>query len=68
MRKLACLLCMLVGMMSLGGCFASPGYSGAENWARTTRTWNYEAGQAVDDAMYELMFWPPSNSTRWQLR
>ena len=34
MTRLACLLLMVAGMFGLGGCLASPAYTGGENGAR----------------------------------
>lgn len=67
MRKLALLLVAVVGLVGLGGC-ATPAYDGGENVSRVLRTWDYEWKQAVDDAGYELMLYPPSRSTIWNLR
>ena len=67
MRKLACLLLLAGGAFGLGGC-ASPAYTGAENFSRTLRNWDYENKQMIDDINYELMFQPASHSTIWNLQ
>ena len=69
MRKLACLFVMVAGTFALGGCFASPAYTGAENTSRTLRTWDYETKQGVEDAMQHIfMVTPPSRMSQWHLR
>ena len=67
MRKLACLLLLVGGVLGIGGC-ASPAYTGGENFARTVRSMDYDAQQGVDDFNYEFMLYPPSHLTRWNLR
>jgi hypothetical protein len=67
MTRLACLLLMVAGMFGLGGCLATPAYSGGENGARILRTWDYEFKQGVEDFDYEMLMLPPSHSTRWNL-
>jgi hypothetical protein len=67
MKKLACLLLLAGGVLGIGGC-ASPAYTGGENIARTLRTVDFEAKQAVDDVAFELMLYPASHQTPWNLR
>ena len=67
MRKLACLLLLAGGMLGIGGC-ATPAYTGDENVARTLRAWDYDAKQGVEDIDTELLLFPPSHMTRWNLR
>ena len=38
-----------------------------ENGARILRTWDYEFKQGVEDFDYEMLMFPPSHSTRWNL-
>jgi len=69
MRKLACLMLMVTGTFALGGCFASPAYTGGENTARTLRTWDFETKQAVEDVMtHVFMVTPPSQMSTWNLK
>lgn len=67
MKKLACLLLLAGGMLGIGGC-ATPAYTGGENVARVLRTWDYDAKQGVEDFNFEMMLYPPSHMTRWNLR
>jgi hypothetical protein len=69
MRKLACLLLMVAGMFSLGGCLSTPAYSGSDNFARTVRDWDFEAKIAAEDVMGQVfMTIPPTRLTTWNLR
>jgi hypothetical protein len=68
MRKLASLLLLVGATFGLGGCLATPAYTGAENTGRTLRTMDYEWKQAVEDTDRALLLFPPSRLTPWQLR
>jgi hypothetical protein len=68
MRKLASLLLLVGGTFVLGGCMATPAYTGAENGHRILRTWDYEFKQGVEEVDRNLLLFPPSRSTPWQLR
>jgi hypothetical protein len=69
MRKLACLMLMVAGSFGLGGCLATPAYSGSENVSRTLRDWDYEAKMAAEDVMVDIfMTTPPTRMTTWNLR
>jgi len=67
MKKLACLLLLAGGVFGIGGC-ASPAYKCNENFDRTMRTMDYEAKQAFDDFAFEMMLYPASHQTPWNLR
>ncbi len=68
MRKLALWVVAVGGILSLGSGCASNAYTGGENFSRILRSWDYEGKQAVDDINYELILYPPSHSTLWNLR
>ena len=68
MRKLASLLLLVGATFGLGGCLATPAYTGAENTSRTLRTWDYEFKQGIEDIDRNLLLFPPSRMTPWQLR
>lgn len=68
MRKLASLLLLVGGTFGLGGCMATPAYTGAENGHRILRTWDYEFKQGVEEVDRNLLLFPPSRMTPWQLR
>jgi hypothetical protein len=68
MRKLASLLLLVGATFGLGGCLATPAYTGAENTSRTLRTMDFEWKQAVEDTDRALLLFPPSRMTPWQLR
>jgi hypothetical protein len=68
MRKLASLMLLVGATFGLGGCLATPAYTGSENTSRTLRTWDYEFKQGVEEIDRNMMFFPPSRSTPWQLR
>jgi hypothetical protein len=60
---------LLVGAtFGLGGCLATPAYTGAENTGRMLRTFDYDFKQAVEDVDNHLLLFPPSRLTKWQLR
>src|SRR4051794_22025547 len=68
MRKLSSLLLLVGATFMLGGCLATPAYTGAENTGRMLRTMDYEWKQAVEDTDRVLLLWPPGRMTPWQLR
>ena len=68
MKKLASLLFLVGATFGLGGCLATPGYTGAENNSRAFRTMDYEFKQANEDLHRALLLYPPSRMTPWQLR
>jgi hypothetical protein len=68
MRKLASLMLLVGATFGLGGCLATPAYTGAENGGRILRTWDYEFKQGVEDVDRNLLLYPPSRLTPWQLR
>lgn len=68
MRKLASLLLLVGATFGLGGCLATPAYTGSENTGRMLRTWDYEWKQAVEDTDHLLLLFPPDHLTAWQLR
>ena len=67
MKKLACLLLLAVGALGIGGC-ATPAYTGAENVSRTFRSMNFDIQQAAEDFNTEMMLYPASHMTRWNLQ
>jgi hypothetical protein len=68
MRKLASLLLLVGATFGLGGCMATPAYTGAENGSRILRTWDYDFKQGVEDFDRNMLLFPPSHMTPWQLR
>ena len=68
MRKLASLMLLVGATFGLGGCLATPAYTGAENGGRILRTWDYEFKQGVEDFDHAMLLFPPSRLTAWQLR
>ena len=68
MKKLASLMLLVGATFGLGGCLATPAYTGAENTSRTLRTWDYDFKQGVEDFHHVMLLYPPSRMTPWQLR
>lgn len=62
-------LCGAFAMLlsSMTGC-ATPAYSAAERNKMISRTWGYEARQAVDDWDSFWLLRPPSRLTIWHVR
>ena len=68
MKKLASLLLLVGATFGLGGCLATPAYTGAENTSRMLRTWDFDFKQGVEDFDRNMLLFPPSRMTPWQLR
>ena len=66
-KKLAMLVLLVAATFGIGGC-STPAYTTGENVSRTLRTWDFEWKQLNDDLIYELMFYPPSRMSMWNLR
>jgi hypothetical protein len=62
-------LCAALAMLlsSMTGC-ATPAYSATERNKMISRTWGYEARQAVDDWDEFWLLRPPSRLTIWHVR
>ena len=62
-------LCGLLatGLFSMTGC-ATPAYSAQERDKMISRTWGFEAKQAVDDWDEFWLLRPPSRMTVWHVR
>ena len=58
---------LAVWLSSMTGC-ATPAYSAVEREKMISRTWRYEARQAVDDWDSFWMLHPPSRMTMWHVR
>ena len=58
---------LAAGLGSMSGC-ATPAYSPRERDKMISRTWGYEARQAVDDWDEFWLLRPPSRMTIWHVR
>ena len=67
LKRLALCGLLIAGTFSMTGC-ATPAYSAAERDKMISRTWNYEAKQAVDDWDEFWLLRPPSRLTIWHVR
>jgi hypothetical protein len=55
-------------MLMVGGCAATPAYSGHERAQLIGRSIGYEYAQMQDDIDHALLLRPPSAMTQWNVR
>lgn len=68
MKTFVLAVALLGSYLAVGGCAATPAYSGRERWQLITRGWGYEYAQMQDDIDHALLLRPVGHMTIWNVR